>query len=150
MSNLQHCLHSVAFTWQLNWLAWGACEYPVTDIQCATGHMCAQERASNLLTSLLALLICILQGICSLSCAATTSLLCLCKCECLCVCICVCLCVCVGVFVHLKCTQSFVVHLPRFYFKEQLMWPASTLCVCACTLLWLYIDVCMCVCAVSF
>lgn len=94
MSNLQHCLHSVAFTWQLNWLAWGACEYPVNDIQCATGHMCAQESVSNLLMSLLALLECFLQGICSLSCAATTSLLCLCECECTCVCVCVLECLC--------------------------------------------------------
>lgn len=133
MSNLQHCLHSVAFTWQLNWLVWGACEYPV-NMQLG---VCVLKCASNLLMRLLImlyLLICPLQGICSLSFGSTTSLLCLCECEWLCVC------VCVRVFVHLKCTQSFVVHLPRFYFKDQLMWPARTLCVYVCVL----------VCAVSF
>lgn len=39
------------------------------------------------------------------------------------------------VFVHTKCTQSFVVHLPRFYFKDQLMWPASSRSAYACVCL---------------
>jgi len=33
----------------------------------------------------------------------------------------------VCMFVYLKCTQSFVVHLPRFYFKDQLMWLVLTM-----------------------
>lgn len=93
MSNLQHCLHSVAFTWQLNWLAWGACEYPVNDIQCATGHMCAQESVSNLLMSLLALLKCFYR-VFAVSAAPQQQAyfvyvnVSACVCECTCVCVC--------------------------------------------------------------